>query len=425
MPHWHRPFAVMGFQSVMQASQSTTKTVAAPGVEFVVLLALTISLVALSIDSMLPALPEIAADLGARDPNDRQMVITILFAGFGIAQILYGPISDSVGRKPAIYAGFLVFILGSVICILADDFNAMLVGRFLQGFGAAGPRTVVVAMVRDRYEGRAMARIMSLVTSVFILVPVLAPSLGQGILLLANWRAIYWMLLILGLFTAGWFTLRQDETLDLSRRRELSLGRILRAVVEVFRNRTALGYMTATGLVFGAFVGYLASSQQIFQEMYGAGKLFPIYFGILAISFGAASLLNARLVMRFGMRLLSNRAQWAHTLLSATFAIVAVAYSGQPPLSFFVAYMMVTFFMVGIMFGNFNALAMAPLGHIAGVGAAVIGAFTTFVSVGCGAVIGAAYQGTILPLVIGFAILGVFSLGVTHWAEWGRSGEAH
>lgn len=408
----------------MQASQSTTKTVAAPGVEFVVLLALTISLVALSIDSMLPALPEIAADLGARDPNDRQMVITILFAGFGIAQILYGPISDSVGRKPAIYAGFLVFILGSVICILADDFNTMLVGRFLQGFGAAGPRTVVVAMVRDRYEGRAMARIMSLVTSVFILVPVLAPSLGQGILLLANWRAIYWMLLILGLFTAGWFALRQDETLDLSRRRELSLGRILRAVVEVFRNRTALGYMTATGLVFGAFVGYLASSQQIFQEMYGAGKLFPIYFGILAISFGAASLLNARLVMRFGMRLLSNRAQLAHTLLSAAFVIVAVAYSGQPPLSFFVAYMMVTFFMVGIMFGNFNALAMAPLGHIAGVGAAVIGAFTTFVSVGCGAVIGAAYQGTILPLVIGFAILGVFSLGVTHWAEWGRSGEA-
>ncbi|TDQ84309.1 DHA1 family bicyclomycin/chloramphenicol resistance-like MFS transporter [Dongia mobilis] len=388
-----------------------------PGIEFVLLLAFTISLVALSIDSMLPALPEIARDLGAADPNDRQMVITVLFAGFGIAQILYGPVSDSVGRKPAIYAGFAIFTLGSVICLLARDFDTMLLGRFLQGFGAAGPRTVVVAMVRDRFEGRAMARIMSLVTSVFILVPVLAPALGQGILLVAHWRAIYWMLLILGLGTGLWFALRQEETLDISRRRELSLGRILRAVIEVFRNRISFGYMTATGLVFGAFIGYLASSQQIFQEMYGVGKWFAVYFGILAISFGAASLLNARLVMRFGMRLLSGRAQWAHTLLSIAFAVAVVALDGVPPLPLFVGYMMATFFLIGILFGNFNALAMSPLGHIAGVGAAVIGACTTFISVGCGAIIGAAYQGTVLPLVVGFAVLGACSLAVTWWAE--------
>ncbi|WP_374368005.1 multidrug effflux MFS transporter [Dongia sp.] len=404
-------------------SSSTSAGPAKPGVEFVVLLALTISLVALAIDSMLPALPDIARDLGATDPNDRQMVITILFAGFGIAQILYGPVSDSVGRKPAIYAGFAIFTLGSIVCLAANDFDTMLIGRFLQGFGAAGPRTVTIAMVRDRFEGRAMARIMSLVTSVFILVPVLAPSIGQGIMLLSSWHAIFWMLLILGMLTALWFALRLPETLDLSRRRELSLGRILRAIVEVFRNRISLGYMTATGLVFGAFIGYLASSQQIFQEMYGVGKWFSVCFGVLAVSFGAASLLNAKLVMRFGMRLLSNRAQWAHTLLSVAFAFVAIVYDGQPPLALFMAYMMTTFFMVGILFGNFNALSMAPLGHIAGVGAAVIGAFTTFVSVGSGAVIGHAYQGTIQPLVIGFAILGVLSLCATRWAESGRSGE--
>lgn len=392
-----------------------------PGVEFVVLLALTISLVALAIDSMLPALPDIARDLGAGDPNDRQMVITILFAGFGIAQILYGPVSDSVGRKPAIYAGFGIFILGSIVCLAASDFDTMLVGRFLQGFGAAGPRTVTVAMVRDRYEGRAMARIMSLITSVFILVPVLAPSIGQGIMLLSTWHAIFWMLLILGMLTAFWFALRLDETLDISRRRELSLGRILRAIVEVFRNRISLGYMSGTGLVFGAFIGYLASSQQIFQEMYGVGKWFPVCFGVLAISFGAASLLNAKLVMRFGMRLLSSRAQWGHFICSIIFAGVAIAYDGHPPLPLFMAYMMATFFLVGILFGNFNALSMAPLGHIAGVGAAVIGAFTTFVSVGAGALIGQAYQGSIQPLVISFAILGALTLCVTNWAEKGRA----
>lgn len=392
-----------------------------PRVEFIVLLALTISLVALSIDAMLPALSDIARDLGSTDPNDRQMIITVLFAGFGVAQILYGPVSDSVGRKPAIYAGFGIFTIGSIICLIADDFHLMLLGRFLQGFGAAGPRTVVVAMVRDRFEGRAMARIMSLVTSVFILVPVLAPSIGQGILLLAHWRAIFWMLLILGFITALWFGLRQEETLDVSRRRELSLGRILRAIVEVVRNRISLGYMLATGLVFGAFIGYLASSQQIFQEMYGAGEWFAIYFGILAISFGAASLLNAKLVMRFGMRLLSSRAQWGHVVLSLIFAGVTFAYEGHPPFLLFMAYMMATFFLIGLLFGNFNALAMAPLGHIAGVGAAVIGAFTTFVSSGCGALIGQAYQGTVLPLVVGFAILGVLSLIVTRWAESGRN----
>jgi DHA1 family bicyclomycin/chloramphenicol resistance-like MFS transporter len=393
----------------------------APGVEFVILLALTISMVALAIDSMLPALAEISSDLGVSNPNDRQMVITVLFAGFGIAQILYGPISDSVGRKPVIYAGFIVFILGSILCLISTDFSAMLVGRFLQGFGAAGPRTVVVAMVRDRFEGRAMARIMSMVMSVFILVPVLAPSIGQGIMLAASWRGIFWMLLVLGCFTFIWFALRQEETLSIARRRPLSLIRILRAIAETLRTRISLGYMVATGLVFGAFVGYLTSAQQIFQEMYGMGKLFPVCFGALAATLGAASLTNAKLVMRYGMHKLSRNALWGHTLLSLVFAVVALFFHGQPPFVLFMAYMMTAFFMIGLLFGNFNALAMAPLGHIAGVGAAVIGALTTFISAGTGAIIGHAYQGTILPLCFGFAALGVLSLASTYWADRGHA----
>nr|WP_298683790.1 multidrug effflux MFS transporter [uncultured Dongia sp.] len=391
-----------------------------PRIEFVVLMALTMSLVALSIDTMLPALPDIARDLGVTDANDRQMVITILFAGFGIAQVLYGPISDSVGRKPVIYAGFGIFLIGSLICLLAQDFHTMLVGRFLQGVGTAGPRTVIVAIVRDRYEGRAMARIMSLVTSVFILVPVLAPSIGQGILLVGDWRAIFWMLLALGIITTIWFAWRQEETLPVERRRELSFTRVLRAMAETFRSRVAFGYMSATGLVFGAFIGYLTSAQQIFQEMYGMGKLFPLCFGALAATLGLASLVNAKLVMRFGMHRLSGSALWSHTVMSVIFAGIAIYFEGQPPFALLMTYLMLTFFMVGLLFGNFNALAMAPLGHIAGVGAAVIGAVTTFISVGTGAIIGHAYQGTVLPLCIGFAILGVLSLGAKYWADYGR-----
>lgn len=389
-----------------------------PRVEFVLLLALTISLVALAIDSMLPALPEIAADLGVTNPNDRQMIITVLFAGFGIAQIFYGPLSDSVGRKPVIYVGFGIFLIGSVLAVLSQDFTTMLVGRFLQGFGAASPRTVAIAMVRDRYEGRAMARIMSLVMSVFILVPVLAPSIGQGIILVSNWRGIFVMLLVLGVITSVWFALRQEETLPIERRRPLSLIRILRAIIETLRTRVALGYMTATGLVFGAFIGYLTSAQQIFQEMYGMGKLFPVCFGALAATLGLASLVNAKLVMRYGMHKLSQRALWTHTVLSIIFAVVAVFFfAGQPPFALFMAYMMAAFFLIGLLFGNFSALSMAPLGHIAGVGSAVIGALTTFISAGTGAIIGHAYQGTILPLCIGFAVLGMLSLAMTYWAD--------
>ena len=296
-----------------------------PGfVEFVTLTALMISLVALSIDAMLPALREIGDDLGAHGENEPQLVITALFVGLAVSQLLFGPLSDSIGRKPAIYLGMTLFILGCLMSIFATSFAVMLAGRVLQGFGAGGPRTVIVALVRDQYEGRAMARIMSLVMAVFILVPALAPALGQGIIYIAHWRGIFVLFLGLGLIGVVWFAIRQPETLPPGRRAPLSVRGIALAIREVCLNRVALGYTVSAGLIFGAFIGYLTTSQQIFQELYGTGEMFPVYFAVLSLAIGGAAYVNARLVMRYGMRKLSWTALLVLSALSVAALVVAV-----------------------------------------------------------------------------------------------------
>jgi DHA1 family bicyclomycin/chloramphenicol resistance-like MFS transporter len=393
---------------------------ALPFREFVTLTALIISLVALSIDIMLPALQQIGGDLGAGRANDAQLVVSALFVGLALGQVFFGPLSDSIGRKPAIHAGLLVFILGCLISILATDFTVMLAGRVLQGLGAAGPRSVTIALVRDQYEGRAMARVMSLVMAVFIMVPALAPGVGQVILMIAHWRAIFGFMLTVAAVSLVWFALRQPETLAPERRVGFSPSRILLAVRETCMSRAAFGYTLASGLIFGAFIGYLNTAQQIFQMQYGLGSLFPLYFAALALAIGSASLVNARLVLRHGMRRLSARALGLVTGLSLAFLVLAYALDGAPPLWALMAYMMVAFFCIGMLFANFSALAMEPLGHIAGVGAAVVGSLTTVISMTLGAAIGQAYDGTVLPLVGGFALLGLAAIAVMRWTERGR-----
>ena len=385
--------------------------------EFVALMALLISLVALSIDAMLPALPAIGADLGASGENETQLVLTALFLGLATGQLVYGPVSDSVGRKPAIYAGLALFMAGCALSIFARDFETMLAGRFLQGAGAAGPRIVTLALVRDQYAGRAMARIMSFVMGVFILVPALAPALGQGVLLFGSWRLIFTSFLGLAAVGLIWFAVRQPETLERDRQVPLSLKNILTGMKECCTNRVALGYTISAGLIFGGFVGYLVSAQQIFQEQYGVGAQFPTYFAVLALSIGSASFFNAKLVMRYGMRLLSGRALIVLSVLSVLFLAYAWTVAGHPPLSILMTYWMVAFFCFGILFGNFNALAMEPLGHIAGVAAAMIGSLTTFISLFLGTLIGQLYSGTVLPLTAGFALLGIASIVVMYVAE--------
>jgi DHA1 family bicyclomycin/chloramphenicol resistance-like MFS transporter len=393
--------------------------------EFVTLTALIISLVALSIDVMLPALQQIGGELGAPRANDAQLVITALFVGLALGQVFFGPLSDSVGRKPAIHAGLLLFIIGCLMSILATDFTVMLAGRVLQGLGAAGPRSVTVALVRDQYEGRAMARVMSLVMAVFIMVPALAPGIGQIILAIAHWRAIFGFMLVVAAVSLVWFALRQPETLAPERRARFSLGRILLAVRETCTSRVAFGYTLASGLIFGAFVGYLNSAQQIFQTQYGLGALFPLYFGALALAIGGASLVNARLVLRHGMRRISAWALGLLTGLSLAFLVLAYTMAGAPPLWGLMAYLSAAFFCIGMLFANFNALAMEPLGHIAGVGAAVIGSLTTLISLILGTAIGQAYDGTVLPLIAGFALLGLASIAVMRWIERGKGLDTH
>jgi len=383
------------------------------------MMALLISLTALSIDTILPALPAIAAELGVQRANDIQLMISAVFLGMAGGQIFYGPLSDSFGRKPALYSALLLYMLGTLICIAATDFSALLAGRFVQGLGAAGPRIITTALVRDQHKGAAMARIMSFVMAVFILVPVVAPAIGQAALLLADWRAIFWGFLVLAIIATAWFALRQPETLTRDHRIPFSISRIARAVREICTNRVSLGYTLATGFILGAFIGYLMSAQQILQQQYALGVQFPLYFAILSLGIGAASFANAKLVVRYGMRFLSHWALILLSVLSILFFAIAFRATGHPPLFALIAYLLVVFFCFGILFGNFNAMAMEPLGHIAGVGASVVGSLTLFLSLLFGTLIGQSYNGTVLPLVAGFALLGLAALAVTLWVERG------
>ncbi|HSJ52478.1 MAG TPA: MFS transporter, partial [Anaerolineae bacterium] len=307
----------------------------------------------------------------------------------------------------------------ALLSVLAASFPIMLAGRLLQGLGISAPRAVTLALVRDRYKGRPMARVMSFATTVLILVPMMAPSLGQTILLFSGWRGIFVGFILMGLLTLAWFALRMPETLAPEHRAPLSLRRITGATLEIARNRVALGFTVSAGLVSGAFLGYLNSAQQIFQEQYALGTLFPVVFGIISISIGLASLLNARLVMRFGMRFLVYRSLWAIIGLSLLALGIVLLLGRQVPLAFFVAYLMMTFLCVGILFGNQNALAMEPLGHLAGIGAAVVGSLSTLISMPLGTIIGQSYDGSVVPLVAGVALLSVLALAVVRWAGSG------
>ena len=385
--------------------------------EFVALVAAMFSLVALSIDAMLPALGEIATDMGVGGTNQAQLVVVVMLFGLGVGQLFYGPISDSYGRRRPIYFGFAIFLLGSVVCLLAQDMTTLLVGRFIQGLGVAGARIVTVAIVRDLFEGAAMARVMSFVMTVFILVPALAPMVGYGIMMFAGWRAIFVMLLTQSLIVLIWFSFRLDETHPPERRSPLSARRIWRATVAIIRNRRSFGYILAAGFVFGAFVGFLSSVQQIFDITFDRKSEFPFWFALLSLALGAASLTNAKLVMRFGMQALSLWSLTISTIISMAFLIFLLgAVDGVAPFWTYIVYMMITFFFFGILFGNLNALAMEPLGHIAGVGASIVGAGTSVISSPLAVLVGQQFDGTIVPLVTGFAIYGLICIFAMRWA---------
>ena len=382
-------------------------------------MALTTSIVALSIDGMLPALPAIGRDLGVSNPNDSQLVISMLFLGMGFGQLIFGPLSDSIGRKPSLYIGVGVFIIGCIMSIFATTFEMMIAGRIIQGIGASGPRIIPMALIRDEYEGRGMARIMSLISMVFILVPMLAPLFGQVIIYYFDWRAIFTGFLILSVVLFFWFATRQPETLVEEKRKELSVKSIVGGFKEVLSNRVSMGYTASIGMISGAFIAYLATAQPILQDQYELGLKFPLYFAALSFSIGIASYLNSRLVIKWGMRFLSF---WSLVVIIATsvfFALFLYFTTAEPPLWLFLSYMVTILFFTGVLFGNVVSMAMEPLGHVAGVGAAVVGSLSTFISVPFGVLVGQSYDGSVMPLVIGFVGCCSVSLCLMLWAGKG------
>jgi DHA1 family bicyclomycin/chloramphenicol resistance-like MFS transporter len=385
--------------------------------EFIALIAMLTSLTALSIDSILPALGVIGHELKVVHENDAQLVVSILFLGLACGQVFFGPLSDATGRKPLMYVGLVLFMLGSLVAMLSQDFSQILLGRFLQGLGASAPRVITMALVRDCYSGRGMARVMSFMMSVFILVPMLAPTLGQGILLVAGWRGIFTFLMLMALIVLVWFRLRMPETLAAEKRRPFTFKQFWKSAYSVITNRAAMSYTVSAGLVFGGFLGYLNSAQQILQVQYGLGERFPLYFAVLALGVGGASFLNGRLVMRYGMHLLSNRAVRAFTLIAGLFLLVAWRTNGQPPLAILMMGLVLLFFAMGMLFGNLNALAMEPLGHIAGIAASIIGSLSTLIAIPLGTLIGQGYDHTVLPLFGGFFILGLLATALMRIAE--------
>jgi DHA1 family bicyclomycin/chloramphenicol resistance-like MFS transporter len=378
-------------------------------IEFVALMALYVALMAMSIDMILPALAIMGKEFGVENENQTQFVIGILFLGFTFGQIIYGPIADSFGRKPTIYAGLAIFAFGNILSIFSNSFEVMLLGRFLQGFGAASPRIVGIAIVRDLYKGREMARVMSFVTTVFIIIPVIAPSIGQIILLAAKWRVIFVIFLSCSIIAMIWTFMRLPETLKKQDIRPFKKKFILQDFRKVLSNKITVCYAICTGLIFGAMVGYLSSSRQIFQDYFQVGEQFSIYFGISALSIGAASILNSAIVRKYGMRLICHRAIIVMAVASLLFLLLLVAQNNQATIWQFMIFILVLFFCFGLLFGNLNAMAMEPMGHIAGVASAIVGALSSAISAILGTTIGQFYNSTLTPLVFGFFVLSILA----------------
>ncbi|MDN3664444.1 multidrug effflux MFS transporter [Algibacter miyuki] len=377
--------------------------------EFVALMASLMSIVALTIDALLPALPEIGASLGATSSSQNQLLITMIFLGIGFGQLIFGPISDSFGRKPIVYVGFLIFIIASIICVTTKNYEMMLFGRILQGIGLSSPRSLSTSMIRDEFSGDYMAKILSFVVMFFILVPIIAPMFGQFLINLFNWQAIFYFNLIFGLIIMIWFWLRQPETLPKEKRIKLSPHLFISGTKEFLKHKESVAFTLVSGFITGSFMVYLSTSQQIFQEQYNLAEMFPYIFASLAISIGFATFLNSQLVERFGMMKIAYYSTLAYAFISVLYVILFS--SGQNPSIYtLISFLALQFFAVGFLFGNLRALAMQPLGHIAGIGAAINGFFSTVLAVPIAHYIGSFVKTSVLPLFIGFSIFGVLSI---------------
>ena len=367
--------------------------------EFTAMLAVLFATVAFSIDAMLPALPEIAGELSPGAPNRAQLVLTAFVLGLGLGTLVTGPLSDAIGRRATIAAGFGLYATGAALAAAAPTLELLLLARLLQGLGAAGPRIAWLALVRDLYAGREMARVTSFVMMIFILIPAVAPAIGQGIIALTGWRGIFLAFILFAGIGLGWLLLRQPETLPPDRRRPMRARAIGAAVAEVLRDRDVRLYILVLTLGFGQMFALLSSAQQLFAETYGRGESFPLWFAAMAILSGIGTLTNARLVMSLGMRRMALTAYQVQTAISAGVLVLALL-SGTSFAAFFL-WATSVFLMAGLTFGNLNALALEKMGHIAGTAASVVSAISTVAAVAVAVPIGLAYDGTPVPILIG------------------------
>lgn len=374
--------------------------------EYVLLMAALFSMVAFSIDSIMPALPEIAALLVPEDVNRAQLLIGSFVVGAGLGQLVFGPLSDSMGRRFSLSMGMVLYMLSAFAALYAQTLETLLFWRFLQGMGAAGPRTCAMAMTRDIYQGREMARVNSMAFAFFVFVPAVAPMIGQWIVLGFGWRHMFSSYIVMAALILAWFLLRQPETLPPEKRRPLSPRPTLAAFGTVLRTRVTMIYMTAIMFAFAQLMAFISSAQQIFVDVLGAGTKFPYYFALITVFSAGAGFLNARLVMRLGMRRLALTGFSVQTVLAGATLLIwwLAAPQGAFALWLFCGWATTLFFLNGLSFGNLNALAIQPLGHVAGTASAVIGALPTVAGIAIAGPIGLAFNGTPYPLFIGVVL---------------------
>lgn len=388
--------------------------------EFVAFVALSLVAGAVAVDMMLPALLPLGEDLGLADSNRGQAVIAVFVLGVGASQLLFGPLSDRYGRRPLFIAGVLLLVAGSAAGALAQDFQALLVARLLQGIGAGAQRVVTFSVVRDLHAGPRMTRVMSLAMAVVLLEPIVAPLLGQLILLFASWRWIVAAVAVVGGISLGWALWRLEESLPVARRRSLSPRSLVAAYRTVVRTRVAFVCMIVCGLVMGAHLGFLSSAQAIFQRTFDAGLHFTPLLALVSLAMSAAAFANARLVRRFGSAELIRAA--LYVLVTVSTVALALAVAGRITLPVFLAVQACNMFVFGMLLPNLTAMSMNPLGSIAGTASSMFGFVSMTVGALLGGLVGQFFDGTLRPVLGAYVILGVTALLVLR--HLGREEEA-
>ena len=386
-------------------------------VELIALVGALMGLNALSIDIFLPALGEIGADLGAPG-NDRQLVITAYVFGFGLAQLVFGPLTDALGRRNVLLGALAAYLASTLLCVFAPTMGLMIAARALQGVAAAATRVIAVALVRDLVSGRRMAEIMSFAMTVFMVVPILAPGIGQAVMSFGDWHAIFAILFVLGAALGVWTLIRLPETLQPAHRIAVTPAAAAKNYLKAAGNRQSAGYIIAAAFIFGALFAFIATSEQIIAELYGLEEWFALAFGAVALGLAGANILNARIVGRLGMRRISHTALVLFVAVNAVHLTIALFV--QPPFWLYFTLLSAAMMLFAMMGSNFSSLVMEPAGRRAGTAAALYGAVTSMSGAVLGSLIGQTFNGTVVPLIGGLLVMGIAALAAVVWTERGR-----